>query len=169
LLWDQKSLAQEDTGLLFPFSNVSLDAGLNAIINLLVVYKIPFIFVRDVIMTSDTIQRISNQIMKQRDDDENSMSDHYEKALLKSTFTTNTKRRENFTADTYYLHILMGMPSVSYKTATQIRELFPTFAEFQKAISTHSVEEFQKIWKSHVGRRLNQSVMTFMYDFYKRC
>jgi ERCC4-type nuclease len=166
LLWEQAFLAN-DLSLLYPFSNVSVDAGFNAITNLLVIYKIPFLFVRDTSMTCDMVERMTKQVLKQRTDEGYSISESYEKALLKSSFTTNSKRKDNFTPDTYYLHILMGIPSVSYKTATQFRDLFPTFSDFIKAISTHSVDEFQKIWKNRVGRRINQSVITFIYDFYK--
>lgn len=146
------------------FSNVSFESGFNAIINLFIVYNIPFLFVKNSLMTIDMIELFCRQLEKKKDDHDLQAS--YEKSFIKSISGLQSKRKENLDSSMYYLHCLMGIPSISHKTATQIKTLLPTLQEFTEFIKNNSESELQKFWKTKYNRKLNTNSVSFIYKVY---
>lgn len=146
------------------FSSVSNESGFNAIINLFIVYNIPFLFVKNAIMTVEMIQLFCRQLEKKKDDHDLQAS--YEKSFIKSISGLQSKRKENLDSSMYYLHCLMGIPSISHKTATQIKTLFPTLQNFTEFIKNNSESELQKYWKTKFARKINANSVNFIYKVY---
>lgn len=162
IMWDHG--ITNTTDMIKNFSTVSVDSGLNAIINLFVVYNIPFLFVKNISMTVDIVTLFYRQLEKKRNDHD--LQTSYEKSYIKSLPGIQSKKKENIDESMYYLHCLMGIPSVSHKTATQIKTLFPTFMSFMHFVKTHTESEFQELWKKHYDRKLNTKSIDFIYKLY---
>lgn len=137
---------------------------MNAIINLYIVYNIPFLFVRDATMTADIILSMHRQLSKKKDSHDFKAS--YEKSFIKSISGVQSKRKDNVDGSMYYLYCLTGIPSVSHKTATQIKELFPTLHCLIFFLKNNPESEFQKLWKTKHSRKLNSKSTAFMYQVY---
>lgn len=146
------------------FSNISHESGFHAIINLFIVYNIPFLFVKNPVMTVHMIQLLSKQLGKKKENFDFQAS--YEKSFIKSMSGIHSKKKENLDSSMYYLHCLMGIPSISHKTATQIKTLFPTLQRFTEFIKRNSVDELQTFWKTKYNRKLNTNSINFIYKVY---
>lgn len=166
-LWNDMGTVNEAQHNKHSFSSITADSGWNAITNLLVVYGIPFLLVRDVKMTSDTVLRLCRQINKRRDED---VPANYQKALLASCHNKNTvmnKKKLNYDSSMFFLNCLTGIPGVSYKMATQIQIVFPTLRKLIDYVDEHDDSEFQLYWKTIHSRKLNERVVKFIYSVFR--
>lgn len=146
----------------FKYSCVPIENGISAIFNLLVVSKIPFLFSKNELMTSSILCKLYMQYNKIKKDDDVSLS--YQKAFIKSsTLQVHSKKKNNFDHQSYFIYCMMGIPHVSFKTAQKLSKIFPTFLDFFNYINNNSEEEFQKLWKTTEKRKLNESVVEFIY------
>lgn len=162
-IWDARDALTTSKGFK-NFSSVSYESGMNAIMNLYIVYNIPFLFVRNTDMTADMILSMYRQLSKKKDGHDFKAS--YEKSFIKSISGVQSRRKDNVDGSMYYLYCLTGIPSISHKTATQIKELFPTLHCLVSFLKDNPESELQKLWKTKYSRKLNNKATAFMYQVF---
>ena len=67
------------------------------------------------------------------------------------------------TSEHYFLFCLRGIPGISSKTASNIRELFDTFMIFLDYLRQNDSDTFAKKYKEHHKRALNKEVIKSLY------
>lgn len=156
-----------------PYQKVTGTGCLTALLNLLVVHGIHFMLVKDTPMTAETIAMLWERYRQPLPPHHQSATvvgdgtatDHqdYQEAFLRSI---HTRKKDNMSIGTYYIHCLMGIPSISSKTALKFKELFPSIIDLVAFVREHDKTAFHGLWKTRGFRKLPDKSVDFLFEVF---